>query len=116
MYKSGGSSAETKPPEERLPAAEERLPAATVRQLVAGVEELETDLRRLRVRVSAPDRCEVLLEELVRLQHGVERLALAVVDAHLEARLLISDDIRRDVLALKPLLDRIADAVWRAES
>ncbi len=109
MYEDRGNEAEAKPLEERL------LPA-TVRQLVAGVEELEADLRRLRVRVSAPERCEALLEELVRLQHGVERLALAVVTAHLEARLVTSDDIPRDVVALKTFLNGIAAAVQRAES
>lgn len=109
MYEDSGSEAEAKP-------LEERLPAATIRRLAADVEELEADLRRLRVRVSAPERCEALLEELVRLRHGVERLALAIVDAHLEARLVTMDGNPRDALALRSFLDGIAAAVRRAES
>lgn len=108
MYQDSRNEAEAK-------SLKEQLPPATVRQLVAGIEALEADLRRLRVRVSAPDRCEALLEELVRLQHGVERLALAIIHAHLEARLVTSDNVPRDVLALKTFLDGIAAAVRRVE-
>jgi hypothetical protein len=77
-----------KEPAERT---ESPLTLETAARLVAEADDLAASLARLRVLVSAPTSCDVLLEEVGAVRDEVDRfacgLAAAFLDAQLDARL-----------------------------
>lgn len=93
------------------PLAYERLVDTSLHSLVLELDRLEAEVRRLRMLVSAPERCEVMLEETSRLRDGVDRFAFALIAAHVDALLDVSGGETPDAEGVRRRLTALADGI-----
>lgn len=88
-----------------------RLPDERVAELLECLARLETEVANFRSRVSAPDRCENLLEALYHLREGVERFAFAMISSQLDALSLARGE---DLASAREAVHRLQAALGSA--